>query len=216
MRLILASASPRRAELLVQAGYLFEIRAASIDERVRAGEAPADYVRRLAVEKSSAIAASAVKDDIERAEALVLAADTAVVVDGEILGKPDDDAHAAAMLRKLAGRQHDVLTGVSLRAGAGETGRVERTAVWMMPLAADELAWYVSTGEGRDKAGGYAIQGRASRFIPRIDGSYSNVVGLPLALVHELIRQAAGGIVPALHRTASRTILDRSRSPKSL
>ncbi|MQA30309.1 MAG: septum formation inhibitor Maf [Luteitalea sp.] len=200
MRLILASASPRRAELLAQAGYLFETCAADIDERVRRGEPPDAYVRRLASEKSAAVAASSATDDADRGDVLVLAADTAVVVGGKILGKPGDDRQAAAMLRRLAGRHHEVLSGVSLRRGATETGRVEKTTVWMTPLSADELAWYVSTGEGRDKAGAYAIQGVASRFIPRIDGSYSNVVGLPVALVHELIRDVCDGAVPVLHR----------------
>jgi septum formation protein len=191
MRLILASASPRRAELLRQAGYEFEVLAAGIDERVRSGEQPDDHVRRLAREKSAAVLASIAADG-ERNDTLVLAADTVVVVDGEILGKPHDDRHAAEMLRKLAGRAHEVLTGVSLRRGAVEAGQVARTTVWVNRLAADELDWYVSSGEGRDKAGAYAIQGLASRFIPRIDGSYTNVVGLPLAAVHELIRHASG------------------------
>ena len=179
MRLILASASPRRAELLRAAGYQFEIVVADVDERARGRETPADYVRRLAAEKSAAVQA---------ADAIVLGADTTVVVDGEILGKPRDDDEAAAMLGRLAGRRHDVLTGVSIRHGAHEVGRVESTAVWFSLLTNEDIAWYVASGEGRDKAGAYAIQGLASRFIPRIDGSYANVVGLPVAAVAELLR----------------------------
>ena len=179
MRLILASASPRRAELLRAAGYEFEIIVADVDERARDGETPDIYVRRLAAEKSAAVRA---------ADMIILGADTTVVVDGEILGKPRDDDEAAAMLRRLAGRRHDVLTGVSVRYGAHEVGRVESTAVWFSALTKEDIAWYLASGEGRDKAGAYAIQGLASRFIPRIEGSYANVVGLPVAAVAELLR----------------------------
>ena len=184
MRLILASASPRRAELLRAAGFSFETFVATVDERQNVGESPSVYVRRLAAEKSAA-ALAAIKDP----DAIVLGADTTVVVDGEILGKPADAADSAAMLRRLSGRAHEVLTGVSLRRGAREIGRVESTTVDVVPLTPDEVAWYVASGEGRDKAGGYAIQGLASRFIQRIDGSYSNVVGLPIACVVELLRE---------------------------
>ena len=179
MRLILASASPRRAELLRAAGYEFEIIVADVDERARDGETPDIYVRRLAAEKSAAVKA---------VDVIILGADTTVVVDGEILGKPRDDDEAAAMLRRLAGRRHDVLTGVSVRYGAHEVGRVESTAVWFSALTKEDIAWYLASGEGRDKAGAYAIQGLASRFIPRIEGSYANVVGLPVAAVAELLR----------------------------
>ena len=123
-------------------------------------------------------------------DVVVLGADTAVIVDGEILGKPRDARDGADMLRKLSGRAHEVLTGISLRTSAGEWGRVETTSVYMTALTADDIAWYVASGEGRDKAGGYAVQGLASRFIPRIDGSYSNVVGLPVAAVADLLREA--------------------------
>jgi septum formation protein len=179
VRLILASASPRRAELLRAAGYEFETVVADVDERVRDGETPAEYVRRLAGEKSAGVQAS---------DAIILGADTTVVIDGEILGKPRDDDEAAAMLQQLAGRRHEVLTGVSIRHGAHEVGRVESTAVWFSVLTKEDIAWYVASGEGRDKAGAYAIQGLASRFIPRIEGSYANVVGLPVAAVAELLR----------------------------
>ena len=122
---------------------------------------------------------------------MVLGADTAVVVDDAILGKPKDDADAASMLRRLSGRSHEVLTGLSLRTAAMEVNRVEVTTVQFARLSHADIAWYVGSGEGRDKAGGYAIQGLAARFIPRIDGSYSNVVGLPIAAVHELVAEIA-------------------------
>ena len=186
MRLILASGSPRRAELLRAAGYAFDVAAADVDESPRGGESPSLYVRRLAAEKSAAVSAKA------PAGAIVLGADTTVVVDDAILAKPRDDVDASAMLRRLSGRRHDVITGVSLRCGAFEIGRVESTAVVFAPLTDDEIAWYVGTGEGRDKAGAYAIQGYASRFIPRIEGSYSNVVGLPVACVRELLTEISG------------------------
>ena len=179
MRLILASASPRRAELLRAAGYTFDVVVADVDESTRAGEAPAAYVRRLAADKSAAVRIP---------DAIVLGADTTVVVDGEILGKPRDDEDLRAMLERLSGKTHQVLTGVSLRQGASEAGRVETTSVVFRALTDEEIAWYVASGEGRDKAGGYAIQGLASRFIPSIAGSYSNVVGLPVACVEELLR----------------------------
>jgi MAF protein len=120
---------------------------------------------------------------------VVLGADTAVVLDGAILGKPRDDEDARAMLGRLSGRRHEVLTGVSLRTAGEETGLVEATSVWFARLTPDAIAWYVSTGEGRDKAGGYAIQGLASRWIPRIEGSYSNVVGLPVTAVAGLLQE---------------------------
>jgi septum formation protein len=201
MRLILASASPRRAELLAAAGFTFEVLAVDIDERARAAEAPDAYVRRLAAEKSLR-ALERIEAGPESADAglRVLGADTAVVIDGEILGKPGSDEEAHSMLRRLAGRRHDVLTGVSLRAGnsaggrivpGGESGCVESTAVYLAPIGDAELSWYVQTREGLDKAGSYAIQGLASRFVQRIEGSYSNVVGLPVAAVYRLINQAA-------------------------
>lgn len=189
MRLILASASPRRAELLRAAGFDFDTIVADVDESVRAAETPAQYVRRLAAEKS--FVASGLFDDraIRDGRHIILAADTTVVVDGENLGKPADDADAARMMRALAGRAHEVMTGLSLRCNAYEVGRVETTRVFFAPMSDADVAWYVASGEGRDKAGGYAIQGLASRFIQRIEGSYSNVVGLPVAAVVELLRE---------------------------
>ena len=120
---------------------------------------------------------------------MILGADTAVVVDDAILGKPTDDVDAARMLRRLSGRWHEVMTGISLRLGAQEIGRVETTRVKFASLSQSAIAWYVASGEGRDKAGGYAIQGLASRFVPLIEGSYSNVVGLPVAAVAELMEE---------------------------
>jgi septum formation protein len=200
VRLILASASPRRAELLRAAGYEFETVVADVNERVRDAETPAAYVRRLASDKSAAVQSYVVsgfsRTDVGppkgghyvQEEAIILGADTTVVVDGDILGKPRDDEEAAAMLRRLSGRCHDVLTGVSIRRGGHEVGRVDSTAVWFSVLTKEDIAWYVASGEGHDKAGAYAIQGLASRFIPRIEGSYANVVGLPVAVVAELLR----------------------------
>ena len=195
MRLVLASASPRRAELLRAAGFTFDVVAAEVDERVRGGESPRDYVRRLATEKSAAVLAAVTSSVGLKPEAtsdlIVLGADTAVVVDGEVLGKPRDDREAAAMLRRLSGHRHEVMTGVSLRSTYAERGLVETTGVYMVGLGDEEIAWYVASGEGRDKAGGYGIQGLASRFIPRIDGSYANVVGLPVANLASLLSELA-------------------------
>jgi septum formation protein len=207
MRLVLASASPRRAELLRAAGFEFETLVVDVDEGVRPGEKAEDYVRRLAMEKSakaleilsetnppkggSHVQGGSHARDSEVVSGfsriVVLGADTAVVIDGDILGKPRDDRHAASMLRRLSGRAHQVMTGVSLRGEEWEASRVETTTVEFSPLSPADIAWYVESGEGRDKAGAYAIQGLASRFIPRVDGSYSNVVGLPMAAVHELL-----------------------------
>lgn len=184
MLLLLASASPRRAELLESAGYTFEVRAVDVDEQVRDGEPPEVYVQRLASEKSLAAQQALARGTADGlADWVVLGADTAVVIDGLILGKPVDDRDAERMLRLLSGRTHEVLTGISARRGGREVARVERTRVTFIPLRNHDIQWHVQSGEGMDKAGGYAIQGLASRFIPRIDGSYSNVVGLPISAV---------------------------------
>jgi septum formation protein len=190
VRLVLASTSPRRAELLRAAGFQFDTVVVAVDEAVRAGEAPADYVRRLAAQKSAA-ALSSLAAHRDHDDVVVLGADTTVVLDGMILGKPRGDDECAAMLRQLSDRRHEVLTGVSLRRGRAEIGRTESTAVHVARLTDDDITWYVASGEGRDKAGAYAIQGLASRFISRIEGSYSNVVGLPVACVVELLESLA-------------------------
>jgi septum formation protein len=187
VRLILASASPRRAELLRIAGYAFGTVVVEIDERVYPGEAPQDYVRRLAMEKS-ARAVDQVGVAVSRSS-MTLAADTAVIVDSAVLGKPLQDDEVRRMLELLSGREHRVLTGISVRSGSLERGGVESTTVWFAPLSKADIDWYIASGEGRDKAGGYAIQGLASRFVPRIDGSYSNVVGLPIHRVSQLITE---------------------------
>ncbi len=198
MHLILASASPRRAELLRAAGFTFHVVVADVDESVRPGESPSVYVRRLAADKSAGVIArlkssatslpgELVAQGFSLADTVILGADTTVVVNAEILGKPRDDEDGAAMLKRLSGQAHEVLTGVSVRQGAYEVGRVETTSVVFRALTDEDIAWYVASGEGRDKAGGYAIQGLASRFIPSISGSYANVVGLPVACVAELI-----------------------------
>ncbi len=194
MRLVLASASRRRAELLAAAGFTFETLVVEVDERSRTKEPPQEYVRRLAEEKSAAALADLSVGSMEvAADVVVLGADTTVVVDGLILGKPTDDEDARAMLRRLSGRCHEVMTGVSVRAGSDEVGSVVVTTVEFAALSDEDIAWYVASAEGRDKAGGYAIQGFASRFIPRIQGSYSNVVGLPVAAVHALLHLIASG-----------------------
>ena len=183
-RIILASASPRRAELLRAAGIEFDVMPANIDERVHAEETAEVYVQRVAEAKATAVR--------QRANGRpVLAADTVVVVDGAILGKPVDRDDAKRMLRMLSGRSHQVMTGVTLLRGAAMATRVESTTVEVAPLTDDDIGWYTATGEPDDKAGAYAIQGYASRFITRIAGSYSNVVGLPVARIIEMMKEAA-------------------------
>jgi len=190
--LILASASPRRAELLRSAGIEFRVHAAEIAEIRRANEAPRHFVMRLAGEKAAAVAA------LEANGLHVLAADTVVVVDQHVLGKPSSISDAKRMLRLLAGRAHEVITGVCLR-GRDSDGvpfndlRLESTEVRFEPLSDGEIDDYVATGEPLDKAGAYAIQGRASRWISGIKGDYCNVVGLPVALVYRMLREHKGG-----------------------
>jgi septum formation protein len=180
-RIILASASPRRAELLRAAGIDFDVRPADIDEAIRPGEAAGDYVSRLAEAKARAVH--------ERdGNQTVLAADTAVVVDGQILGKPMDEADAKRMLRMIGGRTHEVLTAVSIfYPGEIVDTRTDVTTVEFAELSDGDIEWYVSSGEPMDKAGAYAVQGLASRFVTRVEGSYSNVVGLPIALVYQML-----------------------------
>jgi septum formation protein len=181
--LILASSSPRRSEILTAVGWPFETQPAGVDETRLADEGPEDFVTRLAREKAEAVAQS-------RLFGLVLGADTTVLVDGEILEKPRDADEARRMLRALSGRWHEVLTGVALV--RAETGRsavgLERTRVRFAETSDEEIDWHVLTGDVLDKAGAYAIQGRAALFIEAIDGDYWNVVGLPVRLVYELAR----------------------------
>ena len=180
-RIVLASASPRRAELLRAAGIDFEVQPANVDEAIATGESPNEYVSRLAEAKARLV----YERDVRR---IVLAADTAVVVDAHILGKPMDETDASRMLRMLSGRTHEVLTAVSVfHPGQIVDTRVDTTAVEFAPLSDADIDWYVSSGEPMDKAGAYAVQGLASRFVTRIEGSYSNVVGLPVALVYQML-----------------------------
>jgi septum formation protein len=181
--LVLASASPRRQELLRNAGIAFEVQPADIPEDPLPGENAKSCAERLSREKALAVARLRPGD-------AVLGADTVVVIDDQILGKPVDGSDAARMLRMLSGRTHRVTTGVCLLAGGECSVASETTAVTMSEISADEISGYVATGEPMDKAGAYAIQGIASRWIPRIEGDYSNVVGLPLALVYRVLRKA--------------------------
>jgi septum formation protein len=183
VRLILASASPRRAELLTAAGFDFQVVPADVDETPLPGEAPKAYALRVARAKANVLAARLASDDV------VLAADTVVVAGGRLMGKPIDDRDAASMLRDLSGRVHEVHTAVVLR-GAIDREDVVTTAVRFNSLTDEEIAWYVATGETAGKAGAYAIQGRAARFIEGIDGSWANVVGLPIERVYRLLSEA--------------------------
>jgi len=241
MRLILASGSPRRRELLAQAGYVFAVQPADVDESVRAGEAAGDYVRRLAEEKAKAVyqrfanptlidktdqhgapgllmapqersdaqpvfarlvaqessgapssPASSARVGYTNAPLMVMGADTTVVCDGKIVAKPADAEDAKRMLRKLSGQTHEVLTGIALVTRAEVVSEVETTSVTFISIPEDELDFYCSTAEPMDKAGAYGIQGYAARWIPRIDGCYFNVMGLPIARVVRMIEAAAG------------------------
>ena len=210
--LILASASPRRRELLTQAGYEFRVHPAHIPEDPLPNEDPIAYVTRLARQKAEAVykeiagaetdaGASALASETWKGAApglkslIVLGADTTVTLDNHILGKPENNEDAARMLRLLSGRTHRVITGVSLVSAASSEGAAacavstaaEVTAVQFLSISEEEIQAYIATGEPADKAGAYAIQGRAARWIPRIEGCYFNVVGLPIALVSTLL-----------------------------
>ena len=220
MSLILASASPRRAELLDSAGFTFTVEPADVDETPRAGETPDCYVLRVAAAKAEAVAkrsrtpgtgetievvdeapaesASSIHLDGDKLAkrsrtpgTVVLAADTTVVAAGQILGKPDGREDAVRMLTLLAGARHEVLTGVVAIGDAGTVAELVATRVHLMPMGAEDIAWYVDSGETEGKAGAYGIQGRAARFIDWIEGSWSNVVGLPLATVHHLLKKVS-------------------------
>ncbi len=184
MTLILASASPRRGELLRNAGIQFAVRPACIDESLMRGETAEGYVRRLAREKALAVAQTCPSG------ATVLAADTAVEINGEVLGKPGNAEEARRMLRLLAGATHNVLTGICVIRAPGRVHgwEVETTAVTFRPLDDDEIQAYVRSGEPFDKAGGYGIQGLASKFVTRVEGCFFNVVGLPVTRVYSLLK----------------------------
>ncbi|HEX8439029.1 Maf family protein [Archangium sp.] len=182
-RLVLASASPRRRELLGQLGLSFEVSAADIDETPHPGESATAYVLRLAQEKARVVAARA-------PGAWVLAADTTVALGDELFGKPRDAAEAREMLGRLSGRTHEVQTGVALAGPTGEHSTVVRTHVTFRRLSAGEIAWYAGTGEPLDKAGSYAIQGKGGFLVASVEGSPTNVIGLPLGETLELLARA--------------------------
>ena len=189
MKFILASSSPRRRELLASIGLTFDVIASNVPEKQGAGEAPEEYVARLSREKAEAIAS-------HHRDRWVIAADTTVLLNDQLLEKPADAADAMRMLATIAGKTHIVYTGVTLRnaaLGYGDT-RVAETEVRMLPLSSEEIEWYVGTGEPLDKAGSYAAQGIGAVFVDSIHGSYTNVVGLPLALLFQMMRKA--GIDP--------------------
>jgi septum formation protein len=203
--LVLASASPRRRELLAQAGFSFEVHPAHVPEDPNPGEDPIAYVTRLAREKAQAVYNEIMgapgldfetwdSTNFNRRPLAVLGADTTVTLDGHILGKPKDPADAARMLRLLSGRTHLVITGVAVVTAERTEVAAEVTGVKFLTLSDEEIAAYVATGEPMDKAGAYAIQGRAARWIPRIEGDYFNVVGLPLALISTLLESSKPSI----------------------
>jgi len=185
LRLILASGSPRRRELLSQVGLPFEVMASDLEERQDEGEDVESYVRRLASDKAAAIAA-------REPDAWILAADTVVYLDEEVLEKPQSRSDAIRMLTTIAGREHTVFTGVALRHLTRDytDATVTATIVRMMPLTAREIEWYVDTGEPMDKAGAYAIQGLGAMFVESVSGNYNNVMGLPLARVYAMLKKA--------------------------
>lgn len=183
-KIVLASTSPRRAELLKQIGVEFELATGDVQERPHPDEAPADYITRLARAKVIAVAR-------ERETGLIIGADTVVVLDGQLLGKPQDEADAERMLRSLSGRWHAVMTGVALYdvATGQEVADFDKTLVRFARLSNQEIEWYVKSGEPMDKAGAYGIQGLGGLLVDEIAGNYYNVVGLPLPLVYRLARR---------------------------
>jgi septum formation protein len=189
MRLILASASPRRRELLAQAGYTFEVHPAHVNEDLRPGEDAIAYVVRLAREKALFVFTEISSKGSAPPQVVVLGADTTVTLDSHILAKPEDAADAARMLRMLSGRTHRVITGIAIATAKGVEVAAEVTGVQFRTLSDAEIDAYVATGEHMDKAGAYGIQGLAAKWIPRVEGCYFNVVGLPLALVATMLEQ---------------------------
>lgn len=181
-KLILASGSPRRVEILESVGWQFSACVADVDESINAGEVPEDYVIRLAREKAEAVAA-------KFPDSIVLGADTTVVVDNQILGKPEDEADARRMLRLLSGNWHEVLTGVAVVETGKTRAAMQRTRVKFFEMTDDEIDFLAAEGDPLDKAGAYAVQAQAALFIEQIDGEYWNVVGLPINLVYRLVTQ---------------------------
>ncbi|MGH9732572.1 MAG: Maf family protein [Candidatus Acidiferrales bacterium] len=191
-KLILASSSPRRAEILRNAGFDFAVVPADVNETQRPNELPADYVRRLAEEKARTVAWQVAKDAASDST-FVIGADTVVVIDDEILGKPSSVANAREMLRRLSSQTHEVYTGLAVLQGNGIARTVvERTRVTFQPLSEKEIEDYTASGEPFDKAGAYAIQGEGGKFISRIEGCYFNVMGLPLARLYAILRDLNG------------------------
>ena len=191
---VLASASPRRAELLTAAGFDFEVVPADVDETQAAGEPPREYALRVARAKAVHVAR-------QFPDRVILAADTVVVAGGRLMGKPSDSVDAKSMLGALSGGVHDVYTAVVVWTAARQLEEVVTTAVRFNSLTDREIAWYIATGEAEGKAGAYGIQGRAARFIDRIDGSWSNVVGLPIATAYRLLSEA-GAVNPPVPSNA--------------
>ena len=187
-KLILASTSPRRSEILRNAGFDFEVVPVHADESLRPGEAATDYVRRLAEEKARIVARQLAKDAAGDST-FIIAADTVVVIDNEILGKPSSAANARDMLHRLSGKTHEVYTGLSVLRGNASRTVVEMTRVTFVTLSKQEIEDYIATGEPFDKAGAYAIQGQGGNFISRIEGCYFNVMGLPLARLYAILRE---------------------------
>ena len=205
--LILASSSPRRAEILGALGIPFTLSPVDVDESIVPGETGAGAAARLAGEKAAAAAAL-------HPDAWVLAADTLVLLDGAILGKPRDDADAARMLRQLSGREHRVVTGVRLTRGDGAGDRaLEESRVRIATLDEEEIRWYVATGEPRDKAGSYAVQGLGARFVEGVEGSFTNVMGLPARTVYRLLRTAPDPGLARLALASSRASSRTSARP---
>jgi len=206
-RLLLASASPRRAEILSALGIPFELAPADVPENLAAGESGPAAASRFAREKAAAVVARHPDD-------WVLAADTLVLLDDAVLGKPADDRTAREMLRRLSGREHRVVTAVNLRKGdAPGTVEIEESRVRIAPLTEEEIRWYVATGEPRDKAGAYAVQGLGSRFVESVDGSFSNVMGLPARTVYRLLREAPDPDLARLALASSPSSWRTSASP---
>jgi septum formation protein len=191
--LILASSSPRRRQLLEQIGLSFTVESADLEVQLQPGETPAKYVQRLALEKAQAVWERRRNDDDSADPVIVLGADTAVVLDGEVLGKPVDQADARRMLQLLSGRTHQVLTGIAAVSRRGMVSEVEITQVFFDLIEEPELVHYLMSSEPLDKAGAYGIQGYAARWIPRIEGCYFNVMGLPLARTIALLARAQEG-----------------------